>query len=135
MKNHQNLPVWGCMFMKQHNRFINDYFISSTFRDMQQERDILNNRILPELRELANKSGRDISLVDLRRPFRHICPSGKTAACQALLNCSSTLSGGWRPSPGTGKAGRLRPIWRRASAGNYGDHYSKMGPMAWVSSI
>ena len=52
--------------MKQHNRFINDYFISSTFRDMQQERDILNNRILPELRELANKSGRDISLVDLR---------------------------------------------------------------------
>ena len=52
--------------MTQHNRFTNDYFISSTFRDMQQERDVLNNRILPELRELANKSGRDISLVDLR---------------------------------------------------------------------
>lgn len=58
--------VLGCTIMVQKKQLINDYFISSTFRDMQQERDVLNNRILPELREFANKSGRDISMVDLR---------------------------------------------------------------------
>ena len=52
--------------MTQKGQLITEYFISSTFRDMQQERDILNTRILPELRELANKSGRDFSMVDLR---------------------------------------------------------------------
>ncbi|MBR6825267.1 MAG: DUF4062 domain-containing protein [Oscillospiraceae bacterium] len=51
--------------MKKITRFSN-FFISSTFRDMQNERDVLNNRILPELREYANKKAADIAMVDLR---------------------------------------------------------------------
>ena len=43
-----------------------DYFVSSTFRDMQSERDALQNIILPEIRKFANIRGQDIFLTDLR---------------------------------------------------------------------
>src|SRR5437016_686183 len=41
-------------------------FVSSTFRDMQSERDALVARAFPELRALAAKSGRPFQEVDLR---------------------------------------------------------------------
>ncbi len=41
-------------------------FISSTFRDMQFERDILNKRMLPSINEIADKYGDSITLCDLR---------------------------------------------------------------------
>ena len=42
------------------------YFVSSTFRDMQSERDAINQQVLPALKEFARQKGTDISIVDLR---------------------------------------------------------------------
>jgi len=41
-------------------------FVSSTFRDMQFERDILNMRMVPSINEIASKYGDSIALCDLR---------------------------------------------------------------------
>ena len=42
------------------------FFISSTFKDMQAERDVLHERIFPRLRRLIREYGEDIQEVDLR---------------------------------------------------------------------
>lgn len=41
-------------------------FVSSTFKDMQEERDILHERVLPEVQAEASKFGIHVSLCDLR---------------------------------------------------------------------
>lgn len=41
-------------------------FISSTFRDMQYERDLIQEKVLPELREFMKQFGESIEFVDLR---------------------------------------------------------------------
>lgn len=41
-------------------------FISSTFKDMQAERDLVQERVLPVLREEARKYGDNMSVIDLR---------------------------------------------------------------------
>lgn len=41
-------------------------FVSSTFVDMQSERDLLRERILPELEEHVKKYGVNINFIDLR---------------------------------------------------------------------
>ena len=41
-------------------------FISSTFRDMQAERDILHERVFPELRRRLSRYGEDLQELDLR---------------------------------------------------------------------
>lgn len=41
-------------------------FISSTFRDMNEERDLFHARICPELNEIAREYGESISFCDLR---------------------------------------------------------------------
>ena len=41
-------------------------FVSSTFRDMQLERDAIRDRVLPRLEELAARHGTTVSIVDLR---------------------------------------------------------------------
>ncbi len=41
-------------------------FVSSTFKDFQNERDILNNVVLPKLNMQANKYGESVSFCDLR---------------------------------------------------------------------
>jgi tetratricopeptide (TPR) repeat protein len=41
-------------------------FISSTFRDMQKERDLLVKRIFPKIRKMANERDVNFSYVDLR---------------------------------------------------------------------
>ena len=41
-------------------------FISSTFKDMQAERDYLHEKIFPRLRRLVGQYGEDIQEVDLR---------------------------------------------------------------------
>ena len=43
-----------------------EYFISSTFRDMQAERDALHNFVLPEVKRYANERGEDVGFIDLR---------------------------------------------------------------------
>lgn len=41
-------------------------FISSTFRDMQAERDAIHTTVVPELRRIAQKYGEDVEFSDLR---------------------------------------------------------------------
>lgn len=41
-------------------------FISSTFQDMQQERDILQYKVLPRIKDFAKQYGKNIELCDLR---------------------------------------------------------------------
>lgn len=41
-------------------------FVSSTFKDMHEERDILHKRVIPELNEYATQYGESVSLCDLR---------------------------------------------------------------------
>ena len=43
-----------------------NYFVSSTFRDMQSERDVLQNLILSEVRKYASIRGHDVFMTDLR---------------------------------------------------------------------
>ena len=45
---------------------MNKIFVSSTFRDMQAERDMVRDEVLPELKARARSYGEDISIVDLR---------------------------------------------------------------------
>lgn len=42
------------------------FFISSTFKDMQQERDVIRNDVMPEIELFANKLNVTVSIVDLR---------------------------------------------------------------------
>ena len=41
-------------------------FVSSTFKDMQYERDLINNYIWPKLNHLANKYNERLYFTDLR---------------------------------------------------------------------
>lgn len=41
-------------------------FVSSTFMDMQSERDLLRERVLPELEDYAKKYGVNVNFIDLR---------------------------------------------------------------------
>ena len=41
-------------------------FVSSTFRDFQRERDVLHDRVLPELNRQARRYGEAVSFCDLR---------------------------------------------------------------------
>ena len=45
---------------------MNTIFVSSTFRDMQLERDALQTRVLPLINETAEKYGQTVSFCDLR---------------------------------------------------------------------
>jgi hypothetical protein len=42
------------------------FFVSSTFRDMQAERDALHRIVMPRLREEARQYGEAVQFVDLR---------------------------------------------------------------------
>ena len=41
-------------------------FVSSTFRDMQAERDVLKSKVQPMLNDIARQYGESISFSDLR---------------------------------------------------------------------
>jgi hypothetical protein len=43
-----------------------NYFLSSTFHDMQSERDMILHRVLPAIKEHAHTLGLDVSITDLR---------------------------------------------------------------------
>ena len=46
--------------------YMSTIFISSTFQDMQQERDILQYKVLPRIKDFAKQYGKNIELCDLR---------------------------------------------------------------------
>lgn len=50
--------MWGIHMIK--------IFVSSTFKDMDYERDILHDEIVPELNEYASQYGEQVELCDLR---------------------------------------------------------------------
>ena len=41
-------------------------FVSSTFRDMQAERDLIQKEVLPQLKSKAKEYGENINMIDLR---------------------------------------------------------------------
>ena len=46
--------------------FMKNIFVSSTFRDMQAERDLLQREVAPAIRKLSREYGEEVNLVDLR---------------------------------------------------------------------
>ena len=62
-------------------------FISSTFQDMQQERDILQNSVLPRIRELAKQYGKNIDLCDLRWGVNSSGMSEEESTAKVLQVC------------------------------------------------
>ena len=45
---------------------MNYFFVSSTFRDMQSERDLLHEKIIPKINQKAKAYGEEVGLIDLR---------------------------------------------------------------------
>lgn len=62
-------------------------FVSSTFQDMQQERDILQNSVLPRIKELAKQYGKNIDLCDLRWGVNSIGMSESESTAKVLQVC------------------------------------------------
>lgn len=62
-------------------------FVSSTFQDMQQERDVLQNSVLPRIKELAKQYGKNIDLCDLRWGVNSIGLSEAESATKVLQVC------------------------------------------------
>ena len=52
--------------MPSHKIANKSIFVSSTFRDMQAERDALRDLVLPRVNEFAEKYGRAVEIIDLR---------------------------------------------------------------------
>lgn len=62
-------------------------FVSSTFQDMQQERDILQNDVLPRVKELAKQYGKNIDLCDLRWGVNSIGMNESESTAKVLQVC------------------------------------------------
>jgi hypothetical protein len=81
-------------------------FVSSTFRDMHRERDILARSVFPRLRERCQGRGVALFEVDLRwgitedlaqsRGTLRLCLD-EIEACQPFFLCMLGQYGGWRP--------------------------------------
>ena len=66
---------------------MNTIFVSSTFQDMQQERDVLQNSVLPRIKELAKQYGKSIDLCDLRWGVNTLGMSEAESAAKVLQVC------------------------------------------------
>lgn len=62
-------------------------FVSSTFQDMQQERDVLQNTVLPRLKEFAKQYGKNIDLCDLRWGINSLGMSEAESTAKVLQVC------------------------------------------------
>lgn len=62
-------------------------FVSSTFQDMQQERDILQYKVLPRLKDLAKQYGKNIELCDLRWGVNSLAMNETESAKKVLQVC------------------------------------------------
>lgn len=68
-----------------------NYFISSTFRDMQSERDILQNIILPDIKKYASLKGCDVFFTDLRWGINTTDMDSNDAIKKILSICMSEI--------------------------------------------
>lgn len=66
---------------------MNTIFVSSTFQDMQQERDVLQNSVLPRIKELAKQYGKSIDLCDLRWGVNTLGMSEAESTAKVLQVC------------------------------------------------
>lgn len=66
-------------------------FISSTFKDMQAERDLLHERIFPALRKIIGEYGEDIQELDLRWGVDTIEMSEEESGHQVLRVCIDAI--------------------------------------------
>lgn len=66
---------------------MNTIFVSSTFRDMQQERDVLQNLVLPRIKNLAKQYGKSIDLCDLRWGVNTLGMSEAESTAKVLQVC------------------------------------------------
>lgn len=87
-------------------------FVSSTFVDMQSERDLLRERILPELEEHVKKYGVNINFIDLRWGIDTSDVSEEASTNKIVKTCVDEIIGskpyfisligeryGWIPEP------------------------------------
>ncbi len=63
------------------------FFLSSTFNDMQSERDLIRERITPEIEELLRKYGHNIEFIDLRWGIDTKDVDESTAGSKILKTC------------------------------------------------
>ena len=88
------------------------FFVSSTFKDMQGERDALHRVIIPEFREFARGYGRSVDFVDLRWGISTDGTEGNESSDKILSVCLDEIElcspyqivilgerYGWMPSP------------------------------------
>ena len=79
-------------------------FVSSTFKDMHGERNIMNNYIFPELTKRAKSRNIELTFVDLRWGVHHgLSPEKQVEICLDEIEKSSLFIGilgeryGWKP--------------------------------------
>lgn len=88
------------------------FFVSSTFKDMQGERDALHRIVIPEIREFAESYGRSIDFIDLRWGISTDNLEGDVSTNKILSVCLDEIEDcspyqivilgeryGWMPSP------------------------------------
>ena len=62
-------------------------FVSSTFGDMQAERDVIRQRVLPRLKKLASIYGESVRMIDLRWGVNTTALSEKQATWKIMDVC------------------------------------------------
>lgn len=67
------------------------FFISSTFKDMQYERDILHTKVFPELNDIGKKYGQSVSFCDLRWGINTLEMSEKESTQKILKVCLNEI--------------------------------------------
>lgn len=66
-------------------------FVSSTFKDMHSERDLIRDRVEPVLKDFAEKYGRIIQMVDLRWGVNTKDLSEEESSRKVLMTCLSEI--------------------------------------------
>ena len=66
-------------------------FVSSTFKDFQAERDVLNEKVCPELNMYAAQYGDTVNFCDLRWGIDTSCDSEEAASKKILSVCMDQI--------------------------------------------
>ena len=93
-------------------------FVSSTFKDMQLERDLLRDRILPALNQFTEQYGLTVELVDLRWGVNTADMSEEASSFKVLKTCLDEID-------------RSRPIF----VGFLGDRYGWVPTARELTSV
>ncbi|MDL2273024.1 DUF4062 domain-containing protein [Oscillospiraceae bacterium OttesenSCG-928-G22] len=86
---------------------VKSIFVSSTFKDMQAERDLLRDRVIPALNEFAAPYGKVVEMIDLRWGVDTANMSEEESSRQVLHTCLDEIE-------------RSRPFFIGFLGGRYG---------------